>query len=265
MTRVIIKPLPIKRWHGKEGKEDFRRPVKIRALVDPKTGRYATGLTEEDIKMLREKYGIDWDLSDIYDFENPHPFWDTKKATLVLDNQTMILDTSNPMDYIKWKLAKASKFVANSIDEWEAGLYPDATHYIYDEEEEIKKKSKRVEVKKRAIMKWVKLSRNKKVKVITIILKKPAKEFSDEQLEVEFFEALEKSADRVLDILEMDSKDLNSVALVVEAISNGLIKRKSSKYYYGDIYLGMTYKDIVKFLNDDNNQDIRIDIMSKLG
>ena len=265
MTKVIIKPLPIKRWHGKEGKEDFRRPVKIRALVDPKTGRYATGLTEKDIKMLQEKYGIDWDLSDIYDFDNPHPFWDTKKATLVLDNQTIILDTNNPIDFIKWKLARASKFVANSIDEWEEGLYPDATHYIYDETEEIRKKSKRVEVKKRAIMKWVKLSRERKVKVVTILLKKSAKDFSDEKLEVEFFEALDKNAANVLDILNLSVADLNSLSLVVEAVANNIIRKNKGKYYYGDIFLGTKYNDIVEFLKDEDNQEIKIDILSKLG
>ena len=73
MAQVQIKPIERVRWHGKTSKEFPNRPVKIEALVDPTTGRYATGLTEEDKVRLEGITGFD--LSDIYRNGRPHPFW----------------------------------------------------------------------------------------------------------------------------------------------------------------------------------------------
>ena len=53
----------------------------------------------------------------------------------------MIFDTSNPLDFIKMRVCKASRFVANSWKEFEEGLFPEATHVIFDESEEIEEKS----------------------------------------------------------------------------------------------------------------------------
>ena len=52
---VEVRPIEVKKWHGKKGQESFTRPKKIQALIDPVTMQYATGLTEEDIAKLRGK------------------------------------------------------------------------------------------------------------------------------------------------------------------------------------------------------------------
>ena len=56
MAKVEIRPLPIKKWHGKEGKEDFSQPKVIEVLYDVEKACYATGLSEEEtIKYSKEK------------------------------------------------------------------------------------------------------------------------------------------------------------------------------------------------------------------
>lgn len=60
----------------------------------------------------------------------------------------MILDDTIALEFVKIKVLKASKFVANSLKDWENGLYPEATHVIYDESEEVGIKATKIQKKK---------------------------------------------------------------------------------------------------------------------
>ena len=91
--KVEVRPIEAKKWHNKAGQESFTRPKKLHALVDPSTMKYATGLTEEDRKILLKK-GVSYDLSDNYNSEAPHPFWDSNMAIVKLENNTMFFDRS---------------------------------------------------------------------------------------------------------------------------------------------------------------------------
>ena len=96
---------------------------------------YCTGLTPEEEKTYGDK--LKADLSKQFSIDTPHPFWDSKMAETKLENRTQFFDTSNPLDFIKIKYIKQSKYVANSAKEYEEGLFPEATHIIFDESEEV--------------------------------------------------------------------------------------------------------------------------------
>ena len=149
MAIIQIKPIVTTKWHGQKKEKSFTRPKVLQAFVNPETMTYRTGLEYEEVN---DKYKIDGkpateaayygsilkvDLSNQFLFSQPHPFWDAKMARLVLENKTIILNTNTPLEYIKYKFAKASDFVANSMREYEEGLYPEATHVIFSEEEEV--------------------------------------------------------------------------------------------------------------------------------
>ena len=134
-VKVEVRPIENKKWHNKTGQESFTRPKKIQALVDASTMKYATGLSEDDVKDLRSK-GVNYDLSDHYNSETPHPFWDSNMAIVKLENNTMFYDMANALDVIKVKIMKASKYVANSMAEYEKGAWPEATHVNFDEAEQ---------------------------------------------------------------------------------------------------------------------------------
>ena len=72
-VKVEVRPIESKRWHNKTGQESFTRPKKIQALVDGSTMKYATGLSDQDIKELAKK-GVNYDLTAHYNSETPHPF-----------------------------------------------------------------------------------------------------------------------------------------------------------------------------------------------
>jgi tRNA uridine 5-carbamoylmethylation protein Kti12 len=132
--KIEVRPIEKKSWHGKKGKESFTRPKKIQALADADTMQYAVELTEEEEAEYSKK--LKKDLSRQFDPENTHEFWDSALATIKLENATMILDTKKAIDFIHWKIMRASKYVANSMKEYEEGMKSE-THDAWSSNEMI--------------------------------------------------------------------------------------------------------------------------------
>ena len=269
--KVQIRPIPTKRWHGKTGNESFTRPKVIQALVDPDSMTYATGLTEKEEKELGEKLKID--LSKQFIIDKPHPFWDSKMGEVPLENRTMFFDTENPIEFIKIKICKNSKFVANSMKEWEDGMFPEATHVIFDESEEVEEKASRIEIKKKAVIETAKLSKGKKVELIMVLSAdgsdylraKNLKGKSDNFVEVELDKLIEgKSAD-VLRYLKMDKEELSTNALVLEALQKNVFEKVGHKIMYHESVLGQDIYDVVKYLNSPENQEFKLRVLAQVN
>lgn len=266
--KVQIRPIYRDRWHEKKGNEDFARPKVIRALVDPEELTYATGLTEEEEKEYSAKLKVD--LSKQFNLEQPHPFWDSKMGEVKLENRTMIFDTDNSLDFIKIKICKASRFVANSLKEYEEGMFPEATHVIFDESEEVEEQASRVEIKKKAIIETSKLSKTRKIQLIMILsadgnyLKaKNLKGKSDNFIEVELDKIIESKPKDVLRFLEMNKEDLATQALVLEALQKNVFDKVGHKIMYHDSIIGEDIYDVVKYMNAPENQEFKIRILSQ--
>jgi hypothetical protein len=270
MAIVKIKPIEREKWHGKKGNESFTRPTTIRALVNVDSMTYATGLTEEEAKEYGEKLKID--LSNQFNLEEPHPFWDTKAGEIKLENRTMLFDTENPLDFIKVKVCKASRFVANSLKEYEEGMFPEATHIIFDESEEIEEKASKIEIKKKAVIETAKLSKDRKIQMILILsadgnyLKaKNLKGKSDNFIEVELDKLIESKADEVLRYLKMNKDDTATQALVLEALQRHIFEKVGHKIMYHDSTLGEDIYDVVNYLNAPENQEFKIRILAQVN
>ena len=269
--KVQIRPIPVRRWHGKTGNESFTRPKVIQALVDPDSMTYATGLTEEEEKNLGERLKVD--LSKQFLIDKPHPFWDSKMGEVSLDNRTMIFDTDNPIELIRIKICKNSKYVANSMKEYEEGLFPEATHVIFDESEEIEEKASRIEIKKKAVMETAKLSKGKKVELIMVLSAdgsdylraKNLKGKSDNFIEVELDKVIENKSADVLRYLKMDKDELATNALVLEALQKNVLEKVGHKIMYHESILGQDIYDVIKYMNAPENQEFKLRILSQVN
>ena len=273
---VEIKPIELKRWHGKIGKDSFTRAKKIQALIDPETMQYKTGLdnmnktythpkTEEQVTEL-EYYGaiIGKDLSPLAN-DKPHEFWDSNLAVVKLENNTIFLNTDNPLDYIKWKICKASKFVANSMKEYDEGMFPEATHVIFDEAEEIEAKATKVELRKKATIECSKLSLSKKIQIVMILGDKNLKNQSSDFVEVEIDNLIQKRAGDVLEIINRDDEDTALHAMILEALQKSVLRKTGHKIVYFDSVLGGEVVDVVDYLKKPENQDLKLRLMSQLN
>lgn len=269
--KVQIRPIPTKRWHGKTGNESFTRPKVIQALVDPDSMTYATGLTEDEEKTLGERLRVD--LSKQFTIDKPHPFWDSKMGEVSLENRTMLFDTENPLEFIRVKICKNSKYVANSMKEYEEGLFPEATHVIFDESEEVEEKASRVEIKNKAILEVSKLSKGKKVELIMVLSAdgsdylraKNLKGKSDNFVTVEMDKIIEAKSADVLRYLKMDKEDLATNALVLEALQRNVLEKVGHKIMYHESVIGQDIYDVIKYMNAPENQEFKLRILAQVN
>lgn len=261
---IEVRPIETKRWHGKKDAESFTRPKKIQALVNTDTMQYATGLTKEDIEMLQGK-GIKYDLSPHYNSDKPHAFWDSNMGQIKLENNTMFFNTDNNIDFIKTKIMKASKYVANSMREYEEGMYPEATHVIFDEAEEADIKASKVAISNKAVIECSKLSKDKKIQLILIMKGKNLKGQSDNFVTVAIDEIVKESPQEVLRQIGLDSKEVTVHALVLEALQKNVLRKDGHKIYYFDSLLGADITDVIDYLSDDENQGLKLKIMQQVN
>jgi hypothetical protein len=263
-VKVEVRPIESKRWHNKTGQESFTRPKKIQALVDGSTMRYATGLSDADIKELNKK-GVSYDLSAHYNSEAPHPFWDSGMAIIKLENNTMFFDSDNALDFIKIRVMKASKYVANSMAEYDLGAWPEATHVIFDEAEQASVMASKVEQKNTAIIEGSKLSLDRKVQLILVLGGKNMKNQSGDFVAVELDKIISKDAGEFLRYLNMDKKQTASHALVLEALQKSVLRREGQRIFHMDSPLGIDEIEVAEYLSKEENQDIKMLILSKIN
>lgn len=255
--KIEVRPIERKRWHGKSGKESFTRPKKIQALVDADKNEYATGLTKEDIVKLQEK-GITYDLSPNFSENTAHPFWDSSTAVIKLNNATMFFDTTKPLDFIKTKILKASKYVANSMKEYEEGYFPEATHVIFDESEEIEVKASKIAIKRKATVESTKLSKVRKIQLVMILGGKNLKGKSDDFVDVELDKIIQKSPKEILRLMEMDKEEISIHSLILECLFKSVLRKQGHKILYHDSVLGGDIHDVISYLKEDENQELKL-------
>lgn len=260
--KVEVRPLDIPRWHDKKGIESFKRPIKLRALVGSDL-RYATGLTEDEEKEYGAK--LNQNLSPFYDDKTPHPFWDSNLGVIELQNNTMFFDTEKPLDYVKLKVMKASKYIANSMKEYEEGFYPEASHVIYDEREEVEAVASKVQLRNTVREKVLKLSPTSQLEIILIVGGKSLKGQSQDYTIVALEKLIESKPEQILRFLDMDKERRTIHALVKECLQKSILVNKNHKIFYMDIPLGVDEYDAIDYLSNPENQDLKIRLMQAIN
>lgn len=263
MAKVEVKPLEKKKWHGKTGKDNFSKPKIIEVLYDEETGAYATGLTPEEATAYSKKMGVD--LSDQFNPEIPHPYWSTKVACISLPNHTLVLDTDKASDYVKIKNLKASKFVANSLKEYEEGMWPFATHIIYDEVGEADIKASKLQLRNKAIIKTAEMSVDAKIALIQVVRNKNLKGKSNNFVDVEMSDVIEKEPAQVLKYIEMGKDEVTLRAQILELIQKNILTKQDRAIYYMGDRLAEDYEACIEWFKNPENNRTKIIILEKLN
>lgn len=260
---VEVRPLPEKKWHGKKNNESFAMPKTVEALYDETTGKYATGLTPEEAAHYGKLLGVD--LSDTFHPTVPSAVWASKAFWVPLKNQTMIFDTDKPIEAVKVKLMKASKLVANSQREYDANKYPDATHVIFDEQEEVSTKASKVELKRKAYEWLGKMSGEDKVNIIQILSNKSLKGRSDDFINVEVDDIIANRPVEFLKFVGMGRVEVAVRSAVLELLMKNILTKENQSIYYMGEMIGVEYEDAVAWFKDPNNSKMKVRILEQLN
>jgi len=259
---VEVRPLPLEKWHKKKDQEAFAQAKTIEVLYDRQTGAYATGLTPEEAQVYGKRLGVD--LSDKFDAEIPHSYWSTKAAQIKLQNATMIFDDTKALDYVRIRNMKASKFVANSMKEWQEGKYPEATHVIFDEKEALQEKASKVETKRKAYQLLSNLTHEDKVNIVRILSEKSVRQQSPNFIEVEIDTIIDEKPLEFLKLIEMGREEVNLRATVLELLSRNILTKEGSAVFYMGDQLATDYEGAVAYFRDPNNSKLKVTILEKL-
>ncbi len=257
--RVEVRPIERKQWHGKKGKDSFAQPKTVEVLYNAEKGIYDTGLNEQETEKYSKLMGVN--LGNQFNFTEPHEFWSSKASWTNLPNQTLVLDTEKNAEFVKVANLKASKFVANSLKEHEDGLWPDATHVIYSEEEEMELKASKFQIQQKASVSLINMSSDGKADLVQILAEKTVKGRSQNFIDGMISELIETKPQEVIRFISMGKEEVTIRASVMELLSKGILNKQAGRVYYMGEQIALDYEDAVKYFKDPENSRMRVMLM----
>ena len=260
---VEIRPIERKKWHGKEGKESFAQPLTVRVLYDHATGAYATGMTDKETEEYQSKLGVD--LNRVFNSQKPHAYWDSNASRIKLPNYPIFLDPTIPLEFVRIKNLKASNTVANSLKDYNEGLFPEASHVIFDDEEEVEIKATKIQIKRKCYTLSQKMSTDEIVNILIIVSDKMVRGRSRDFLDVQLDEIIENDPDLFLSYAKMDDKEVYIRASLLEALHRNILTKEGASVYYMGDKIASTFEDTVDYFINPQNQKLKVSILEKLN
>lgn len=266
--RIEIRPIPNRGEIRKfsENLEYFSQSHILGCFVNPVSLRYETGLSKEDLEYL-EEVRCPYDVTDIYTNNVPHIFWDNQMSKIALTNSPIFLYPGKSiLDFIKWKYLLASRYIYNSEAEMLTGVKPEATHFIYNEDEETAIKATKVQLKNDMIVKLSKQSPERKRELILIITDEVTENKDDDYLTVKLEEMINNKAQflRLTELINANKDEVKMLATIKLAINKKVLTRTQKGIYFYENNIGFTEKDVMQFLLNTENQEILLNIKSKI-
>lgn len=266
--KIEIRPIPnrngIKAFS--ENLEYFSQAHIIAPFVNPVTMKYETGLSKEDIEYL-EQVKFPYNISDTYIKGIPHEFWESSIVKMELKNSPIFLfPGQNPIDLVKYKYLLVNSYIYRSEEEMNAGTKPEATHYIYDESEAISLRANKLERKNTLISKVNKLSLKRKRDIIMILLNENTDNKDEDYLTVRFDDILSNKEYLGLleGILEKSTEEISLAAEIKSAIQKNVLRRTKQGIFFFETNLGFSEEDVQKELAKPENQELYLNIKSKI-
>lgn len=266
--KIEIRPIPnrndIKQFS--ENLEYFSQSHIIAPFVNPVSLKYETGLTEEDIKYLKDA-NFPYNLTDNYTKGVAHDFWESSMVKVELKNAPSFLFPGKSLvDYVKYKYLLVNNYIYKSEEEMKSGTKPQATHYIYNESEEIDHKAAELEKRNSLISKVSALSLKRKRDIVLIIEDENTDNKDENYLTVKFDIILnDKNKSSILK--ELLEQDIDSVAMIAEiksAIQKNVLRKTKKGIFFFETNLGFGEEDVKEFLMNPENQEILLNIKSKI-
>lgn len=260
---IRVEKIEGKKWHGKEGADSFAQPITLEVLYSEETGRYATGLTEEEAESYGKQLGVD--LSDTFVIEKPHPYWNSRAGIIKLNATSTFFNPNKLSDLIKIKNLKAHSMVANSLEDYEAGLYPDAKFYIVDETDEVKKKATKAQQKQKAFSLLAKMSAEDKISIIQILSKQSYKNQSNDFIDAEIDLIIEKNTEDFIRYAKMDSAEVYIRAAIYECLQKNILTKEGNSILYMGDTIAFDYEEAVQWFKNPQNQKMKVSIFDKMS
>lgn len=213
-------------------------------------GRY-TGLSREDQARLEKELN-----KEPGELGPNSEFWVT--FAVQIGKKDLILDTEKPLDELQYLFLKGHKRVANGL----ADINPSKDYVIINKDAEAEEANKINKVKREAYKALDKMSIEDMRKCLRLYGMK-SDSMSNELVEAKLTEQIEKNAGAfMMKWVENPNKEINFV--IEEAIAKNIIRKNRTQYFFGTDLIGNGVDDVMAYLNNKNNQDIKLAIMQEI-
>lgn len=259
---VEIRPIDVVRWHKQAGPLSFSRPVTIEAFFDQSKGGYNTGLTEDEQLYLEAMTGLQ--LDNKFHRDQAHPFWSSAAGRVKLENQTQLININTSFNYIKYKLCKACTLVANSLDEYNQGIWFEATHFIHNEEERIQVEAQTIDVTRKAYRIVDKMTPANKRKLLQVVAGQAIANRSAEYVDVSLEDMLKTRPADILTYASLDPKRLSILSFIHDGVYKNILMVKKGGYYFNETLIGYNLHETADYMSNPKNQEVVLVIKSAL-
>ena len=258
-TIVELRPLDKVKWHGQTGNLDFDKGISVECLVHK--GKFMTGLTQDEQKVLEALTG--YNLNPTFNLNIQHPFYQGLIGKLKLLNQLIMLDLSNPIDYIKFKFATQHSHIASSEEEGLSNEKPLATHYIYSEEN-----ANTLELNKAAVIKKAsKIFESFNIKQLrnlyNVLFESDARMLTDDVVEAKILLFKEQNLTKFIDVAELDKTVLQARSVVIAAVSRNVIQFTGTSYLFDGVTLGYNIEEAARTILAPEHQELKMRIINQ--
>lgn len=243
---VILRPLGKSQWSGIK---NYRGCTDTIGPYYTRSGRIYTGLTEADAERLGKVLG--------YDLTPGSEFWVNWPA-IRAGNKDMYFNTDDPMDELRYLFLKNHKRVAGSIFEHKST----ADYVLINKEEEAKKANVFNKIKRRAAREFDKLSAEDIRKCLRLYGQN-ASNMGNEQAENALFDLVDGNPQKFLE-LWVDNKNRETEFIIETAVSKNVLRKTKNVYRYGSDVVGHSTQDVIDYLSNPKNQDIKLAILSEI-
>ena len=234
-----------------------------------KNGSIVCPLTDEEVKYFENPAlsGMSHKPGDLSPYKRDHNFWENYKVRL--GKEAKILSLDSPKDYIDYKLLLANKDKIASSPK-ESKRKRTYKYMIVSEDHEVDTRLSKQKKLQEAYMFFGKIDDNKQEmsNFLKIHGKRVPADATENWLKDQLGKMIEDSLDAFLDIAK--DSDRKTRLLILDAVDAGIINKDGRKYFLqggeplataGEVPL---MDAAVKFLGLKKNQDILIDLRSRL-
>lgn len=258
--RVKVIPVIKRTWvpSGHEAEFLFKHATNRYSVPLNSTGHFIDPLTKEETEFLENHQGMSLKKGDLSPYRKDGNFWRETIGMIKLDKTEKVLDLSDPMDYITYKVLLLQKdAVAPSIAESKNKL--SYKYAIVDADFEDSTKSQNGNLIAEAMVNYssIKNDREKLIDTLFLISRNRVKSNSKlEFLQGQVADYALKNPQRYLEIV--NDRDMSTRVLIEKAVSCKAIERKGGVHRSsgGDL-LGTDLQSTVEYLKDKANGDVR--------
>lgn len=245
---VIVRMMKINPWTGLTKWDNTYDGVGAYTM---RSGATYTGLTAEDARRLEKLLGKEeGELSPNSDF------WAT--FAVRIGKKDIVLDTEKPLDELQYLLLKGHKRVADGL----ANLNPTKDYVIINKDAEAEQTNKLSKAKREAYREFDKMSIEDMRKCLRLYGMK-ADTMSNELVEAKLTQEVESAPEKfMMKWVNNPNKEINFV--IEEAISKNIIRKNRTQYFFGTDLIGNGVDDVIAYLQDKRNQDIKLAILNEI-